>query len=41
MMPEDQRHGVVDMDDDCVIEPQDYTGDYDLDDEEQGEDEEE
>jgi hypothetical protein len=28
MMPEEVRHGVVDMDDDCVIEPQDYTGDY-------------
>ena len=40
MMPEDERHGVVDMDDDCVFEPWDFTGDYDLDGEDEEDDEE-
>ena len=39
MMPEDERHGAVDMDDDCVIEPQDYTGDYSLDGDEEDDEE--
>lgn len=37
MMPEDERSGVADADDDEVIEPHDYTGDYPFDPDEDNE----